>query len=518
MKLFLDRNKTLLPRLDTFYLLTRVVTLVGLCWYLFVQNETSHGWLSGLLAGIYLAHLGLFLSAIRGKFDVKLAYLSCILFDLIFVPLFISMTGGLNSSFYLLYYLMISVAAYLLTFWFAVATTAIASVTYIVVVWPNLTIAGYYDFSLRIGMLWALFLGISYVAEFLRRSEGRLMKLFDTLNQRTAELERSQAQLEMIYENTRILAAILDTDGVVREVMRIMTTTLQFPTCAVVFRDKRGQFYYRARSVDGHQSLHLKAMDVADDDLIRKVADAHEAIRLKEVRERSDYTPLSDTTRSIMVVPLTTHGTTNGILIAEAPDAKQLTAREEQFLSILARSTALALENAELHKRTEELTIIDELTETYNYRYFIQKLQEEKKRAQRYDLPVSLIMVDIDWFKKLNDSYGHEIGNVVLKDLSRIIKRCIRDVDIFARYGGEEFVIILPQTASVEATIIGERIREQVERTVIEAGNAGKIKITVSVGVSSFPENGRSQEELVSVADQALYRAKGSGKNSVCTI
>ncbi len=123
-----------------------------------------------------------FLSAIRGKFDVKLAYLSCILFDLIFVPLFISMTGGLNSSFYLLYYLMISVAAYLLTFWFAVATTAIASVTYIVVVWPTLTIAGYYDFSLRIGMLWALFLGISYVAEFLRRSEGRLMKLFDTLN------------------------------------------------------------------------------------------------------------------------------------------------------------------------------------------------------------------------------------------------------------------------------------------------------------------------------------------------
>ncbi len=129
-----------------------------------------------------------------------------------------------------------------------------------------------------------------------------------------------------------------------------------------------------------------------------------------------------------------------------------MTDREEQFLSILARSTALALENAELHKRTEELTIIDELTETYNYRYFIQKLQEEKKRALRYDLPVSLIMVDIDWFKKLNDTYGHEIGNVVLKDLSRIIKRCIRDVDIFARYGGEEFVIILPQTASVEAT------------------------------------------------------------------
>ena len=518
MKLFLDRNKTLLPRLDTFYLLTRVVTLVGLCWYFLVQSETSNPWLSLLLGSVYLAHLGLFVVAIRGKFDIKLAYFSCILFDLIFVPLYMQMTGGISSSFYLLYYLMISVAAYLLTFWFAVAATAVASLTYIVVVWPDLNLDNYYDFSLRIGMLWALFLGISYVAEFLRRSEGRLMKLFDTLNLRTAQLERSQAQLEMIYENTRILAAILDTDGVVREVMRIMTTTLQFPTCAVVFRDKRGQFYYRARSVDGHQSLHLKAMDVFDNDLIRKVADTQEPIRLKEVRERKDYTPLSASTRSIMIMPLTTHGQTNGLLIAEAPDPKQLTDREEQFLSILSRSTALALENAELHKRTEELTIIDELTETYNYRYFIQKLQEEKKRAQRYDLPVSLIMVDIDWFKKLNDTYGHENGNIVLKELSRIIKRCVRDVDIFARYGGEEFVIILPQTAAVEATIIGDRIREQVERTVIEAGTTVKLKITVSVGVSSFPENGRSQEELVSVADQALYRAKGSGKNSVCTL
>jgi diguanylate cyclase (GGDEF)-like protein len=215
---------------------------------------------------------------------------------------------------------------------------------------------------------------------------------------------------------------------------------------------------------------------------------------------------------------MTSHGHSSGVLVAEHTSADQFTERDVQFMSIVARSAALALENAELHKRTEELTTIDELTETYNYRYFIQKLQEEKKRAMRYDLPVSLIMVDIDWFKKLNDTYGHEVGNVVLKELSRIIKKCIRDVDIFARYGGEEFVIILPQTPQSEAAAIGERIREAVEKTIFDAGSSGKLKITVSVGVSSFPENGKSQEELVSIADQALYRAKGSGKNLVCTI
>lgn len=518
MKLFLDRNKTLLPRLDSFYLATRVVTLAGLIWCMLFMRGSTPFWVAVGVPVIYLTHLLVFAAAVRGKFDLKLAHLSCILFDLFFIPLYIQITGGYDSSFYLLYYLTVSVAAYLLTFWLAFAATMVASLSYLVLVLPLQNLHDINDLTLRLGMLWALFLGISYVAEFLRRSEGRLMKLFDTLNLRTAELERSQAQVEMIYENTRILAAILDTDGVVKEVMRLMTQTLQFSTCAVVFRDRRGQFYYRARSVDGQQSHNMKAMEVADNDLIRRVADMHETVRVKDFRERKDYTPLSDASRAVMIVPLTTHGQTNGLLIAEASESKRFSDREEQFLSILARSTALALENSELHKRTEELTIIDELTETFNYRYFIQKLQEEKKRAQRYDLPVSLIMVDIDWFKKLNDTYGHEIGNIVLKELSRIIKRCIRDVDIFARYGGEEFVVILPQTAAAEASLIGERIREQVEGTVIDAGTAGRVKITVSVGVSSFPENGRSQEELVSVADQALYRAKGSGKNSVCTL
>jgi diguanylate cyclase (GGDEF)-like protein len=184
----------------------------------------------------------------------------------------------------------------------------------------------------------------------------------------------------------------------------------------------------------------------------------------------------------------------------------------------VARSAALALENARLHKRMAELTIIDELTEAFNYRYLIQKLQEEKRRAARYRLPLSLIMVDIDHFKKLNDTFGHEEGNQVLKQLAGIIKRCIRDVDIFARYGGEEFAIILPQTTQAEATVIGERIREQVEVAGMELENGIKEKVTVSVGITSFPENGKSEEELVTIADQALYRAKGDGRNLVRVI
>ena len=519
MQLFLDRHKTLLPRVDIIYLLTRVMTFVGLIWFLFDRYRSGQDWqLVLILVTTYFLHLVVFTAAAKQRFDLKLAYLSAIVYDLLFIPVYISLTGGLDSSFFLLYYLTVSVGAYVLTLWSAGIIALLATGSYLVCVWPDISVSSSIDISMRIGLLWALLLGITYVSDFLRRSETRLMKLFDTLNLRTSELEKSQAQLEMIYENTRILAALLDNDGVIREVMRIMGATLQYQTCAVILKDKWGNFYYRARSVDGKQNFHLKAIDNQAIELVRKVGVMGEPIRLRDIRERTDYQALMPSAVAAMVVPMTSHNLTHGLLIAESGQSDRYTERDVQMLTIVARSAALAIENSELHKRTEELTTIDELTETYNYRYFVQKLQEEKKRALRYDVPVSIIMVDIDWFKKLNDTYGHEIGNIVLRELSRVVKKCIRDVDIFARYGGEEFVIILPQTPQIEASQIGERIREQVEGTIIDAGAAGRLKITVSVGVSSFPENGRSQEELVSVADQALYRAKGSGKNLVCTI
>jgi diguanylate cyclase (GGDEF)-like protein len=352
----------------------------------------------------------------------------------------------------------------------------------------------------------------------MRRSEGRLLKLFNTLNMRTAELEKSQAHLEMIYENTRILASILDTDGVVKEVMRILGSLLQYRSYALIALDRQGHPFYRARCENGQSTFHPKAIDQSKFSLIDRIVKAGESITVRDMLKRDDYVPLSELSRSGILVPTVAHGTVNGLLLAESNEPDFFREKDQQMLSLVARSASLALENAELHKRTEELTIIDELTETYNYRYFVRKLQEEKRRASRYDLPLSLIMVDIDWFKKLNDSYGHEVGNLILKRLSAIIKQCIRDVDIFARYGGEEFSIILPQTPQREARIIGERIREQVEKEIFDTRKLGKVKITVSVGVSSYPENGRSQEELVSITDQALYRAKGEGRNLVCVI
>ncbi len=169
-----------------------------------------------------------------------------------------------------------------------------------------------------------------------------------------------------------------------------------------------------------------------------------------------------------------------------------------------------------LHRQLEEVSVTDELTGLYNYRHFSEKLTEEQRRAARYQIPLSLIMLDLDHFKKLNDMHGHECGNIVLKGVSLIVRGCIRDTDILSRYGGEEFAVILPQTASREAWQIAERIRGAIETHQFDVGEGHeRLSVTVSVGVTSFPENGQPQSALVNLADQALYRAKGSGRNVV---
>ncbi len=519
MKLFLDRNKTLLPRVDSIYLWTRVMTLIGIAWYAFVEEYARYDPdLFLAILGTFSLHLIMFLVAIKGKFDIKLAYLSSIVYDIILVPTLVMYTGVLHSPFYLLFFLTISVSAYVLRFSVAIPVMCIVVLSYLGAIHQDLTLSNLGDISLRVGFLLVFYLALSYASDFMRRSEKRLLKLFDTLNRRTSELEKSQAELEMIYENSRIPASTLDTDGVVKGVMRILSSLLQYPYTSMILKDRSGNLYYRARMMPGQKNFHPKAIESDRMELVRKVCNHGEAIRVKDISGRDDCEPLSEKARSLMLVPLISHGQSSGVLMAESNDVDRFTERDLQMLSIVARSAALALENAELHKKTEELSVIDELTEAYNYRYFIQKLQEEKRRAIRYQLPLSLIMVDIDRFKKLNDTYGHESGNIVLKELSRIIKGCIRDVDIFARYGGEEFVVILPQTPQREASVLGERIREQVEKASIDVGKEEKLKVTVSVGVTSFPENGKSQEELVSVADQALYRAKGEGRNLVRVI
>jgi len=248
------------------------------------------------------------------------------------------------------------------------------------------------------------------------------------------------------------------------------------------------------------------------------VIERGEARRIVD-RHASERGPGRSSCQSCLLVPMISQGKVIGVLVAQSPKVNAFSERDERVMSVLATSAAMALVNADLHQRMEKLTIIDELTGAFNYRYFRTRLEEEKRRAVRYAQSIALLMVDIDWFKHLNDNFGHETGNVALRGLAQVIASCIRDVDTLARYGGEEFIVILPQTGYEEAVTIGDRIRRRVEQTDFGPDQRGRpLKMTVSIGISCYPENGRSEEDLMESVDQALYRAKGGGKNTICTV
>jgi len=163
------------------------------------------------------------------------------------------------------------------------------------------------------------------------------------------------------------------------------------------------------------------------------------------------------------------------------------------------------------------LAITDPLTLTLNRRALVDRLDEEMERARRYGLVLTLLMVDLDHFKRVNDTHGHLVGDEVLREVSMIIQREVRTVDIVARYGGEEFVVVLPETAEEGAVAFAERLRQRIAEHRI-AGEEGEdaLSLTVSIGVATFPSSSiETTDDLISHADDALYRAKAEGRNKV---
>ena len=185
-----------------------------------------------------------------------------------------------------------------------------------------------------------------------------------------------------------------------------------------------------------------------------------------------------------------------------------------ELLSTLASHSMTALKNAILYEETRQQVIADELTKLYNYRYFHRRLLEEWKRAQRHHFPIGVLMADLDNFKRVNDIYGHSVGNTVLVAVADAIQKSVREIDVVARYGGEEFAIILPQTPRSGIATVAERIRKNVEAVSVRS-KKGPVRITISIGYDCWPGKAKGPTALIVRADRALSRAKRSGRNKV---
>ncbi|MDA8424255.1 MAG: sensor domain-containing diguanylate cyclase [Nitrospiraceae bacterium] len=255
-------------------------------------------------------------------------------------------------------------------------------------------------------------------------------------------------------------------------------------------------------------------------------------------------------TRSILCVPLQNIvGETIGAIQVLNKKSGMFGKDDEALLTALAAQASVAIDNADLYKKLnelnlsleskvkertselvranerlsalnkelEEISITDSLTQVFNRQYFMDRIKQEVKRSHRYGTHVSLLMLDIDYFKKVNDTYGHQAGDSVLAGVAGLIKDGLRDTDLFARYGGEEFCLLAMAMDQAGAELLAERLRKKVESAeFVPGGNS--LKVTVSIGVSAWmPEIKENFEELVRRADSALYSAKQEGRNRICS-
>jgi len=219
-----------------------------------------------------------------------------------------------------------------------------------------------------------------------------------------------------------------------------------------------------------------------------------------------------------VTVPLMARDRVVGVMLVDNIYSKRKITKDDIWkLTMFANQAGMAIENSQEFERTLILSNTDRLTNLWNYGYLQHQLNEEVKRANRFNRHLSLLMADIDFFKNFNDTLGHQAGDRLLKEIAEILKTSCREVDLVARYGGEEFAIILPETFKEKAYSSAERIRKLTAAHAFHYSDSQPAKrITISIGVASFPQDASSKDDLIACADKALYVAKQTGRNRVC--
>ena len=433
-------------------------------------------------------------------------------FDAVMIAMIVRLTGGFQSGFYLAFFPVVALASIVSVGWRGYVGAVWYGACYWLSVYPFAnTILPLEHFLPRLGSIWSVGLISFAAAKSMVSSEMKLLKTLDVLNERTWELEKSQAQLSNIYETTRALSGILEMDRLLQEILNVAHRIFRLQKCQVYLTNVAADCLYLYASLNNSNKriFEKPPMHVRDTSPLMEVGDRTALFKQLNFDNGEGGADFLD-------IPLVSRGKLIGIVRVVTEKGNMPTERERHLLMIFANAAAVAIDNSLLHKKTEELTITDALTELYNYRFFRNKLADELRRADRYRQRFSLLMMDLDHFKKVNDAFGHQTGNIVLREIANVIKLCVRDVDIVARYGGEEFAVILPQTGDQDALVIAERIRVATEKAFFsDAQGHRDLQITVSIGVASYPNGVHTLDQLLEKADKALYQAKADGRNRV---
>ena len=339
-------------------------------------------------------------------------------------------------------------------------------------------------------------------ADLAARLKGRLRAL-------RARLEHRDAIIESVRESNETL----DPKQVAEWLVRQANDWIPAPCWAVVAHDVNGQLNVIA---DSGLSPNLGPALWSSANWVFR-----HGVEFASRDLTDDSRATAGATGTAIAFPLICRHRTVGALVGLDPTPSKAVPSLGPSLVLAVRTVlepaATALDNATALQKAEALSVTDDLTRLYNSRYLNQALRRETKRASRTGRPLSVLFLDLDGFKMVNDNHGHLAGSKALAETAVIVRGCARETDVVARFGGDEFALILPETGHEGAMAVATRIRDRVAAAQFLASDGLSVHLTVSVGVATLPDSAGSAEELLRAADAAMYQVKASGKNGVQT-
>ena len=336
-----------------------------------------------------------------------------------------------------------------------------------------------------------------------------------------AELKRQIERLSLFHEIGKALASTLDLQKILQTVMEKISDLLQPDTWSLLMLDEAGQeLHFEIAIGAGADKLKDVRLKLGEG-IAGWVAQTGEPVLVEDVKRDPRFTPRIDEvtqtdTRSVVCVPIKGKEKILGVIELVNCLGRESFRREDiPILKSLADYAAIALENARYIQRIHELTITDDCTALYNARHLNFVLDAEIYRSTRYAYEFSVIFLDLDHFKQVNDTHGHLVGSKLLWMIGDLIKGHLRLIDYAFRYGGDEFVVLLPQTPKQNSLMVVRRLRDLLNSRLFFTEEALNIKVTASFGVASFPADGRTRRELLRMADEAMYLVKNTTRNSI---
>jgi diguanylate cyclase (GGDEF)-like protein len=326
-----------------------------------------------------------------------------------------------------------------------------------------------------------------------------------------ATLKRRLSRADVLADMVRAVNATLDPERVAEALLARVSDWIPAPGWLVLAVDGGGRA--RSMAVEGLTPV-LETAAQAIGAWVMRTGEVYSSGSVGEDRRILDATGAA-----AIAFPLDCRGRTIGAIVAidrvPAKSAPRLARSTVDVLLAGIEPGAIALENALRVQRAEALSVTDDLTQLYNSRYLSQVLRRETKRASRSGRPLSLLFVDLDGFKGINDQHGHLFGSRALVEAASVIRTSARETDMVARFGGDEFALILPDTGSEGAAAVGDRVRDRIAEFQFLQADGLAIRLTVSVGVATLPDVADSADGLIQAADDAMYWVKDHGKNGI---